>query len=96
MTSNRIGEWEIFVAGTASWGDSPPDPWQQICTLKYAAGKVWDALGYTWPSDCVPPKEDERGIANKTSFQLHYRITALRGLDNVQETENSSTEVEYQ
>ena len=50
MTSNRIGEWEIFVAGTASWGDSPPDPWRQICTLKYAAGKVWDALGYTWPS----------------------------------------------
>ena len=71
MTSNSIGGWEIYVAGTASWGDSPPEPWPEICTLKYAAGKVWDALGYTWPSDCVPPKEEERGLANKTSFQLH-------------------------
>lgn len=71
-TSQQIGEWTICVVGDSSWGDSPPEPWGKICTLKYSANKVWGALGYHWPKNCVPYSEEERTMPPKTHLQLTF------------------------
>jgi hypothetical protein len=73
-TSNTIGDWTIHIVGDSSWGDSPPEPWEYICRLKYSAGKVWNALGYHWPKDCVPFSKGEQDLPDKTHFQLNLGI----------------------